>query len=68
MSDVTAERADIPELTTDAPERLSWDLRARRMVTIYLPLACFTIVLLFPFYWMTITAFKPDYEMYDYKK
>jgi multiple sugar transport system permease protein len=25
------------------------------------------IVLLFPFYWMAITAFKPDYEMYDYK-
>ena len=28
----------------------------------------FVIVLLFPFYWMAITAFKPDYEMYDYKK
>ena len=28
----------------------------------------FVIVLLFPFYWMTITAFKPDYEMYDYKQ
>ncbi len=63
-----AEPADIPARTTDAPERLSWDSRARRMITIYLPLACFTIVLLFPFYWMTITAFKPDYEMYDYKK
>ena len=25
-------------------------------------------MLLFPFYWMTITAFKPDYEMYDYKQ
>jgi multiple sugar transport system permease protein len=60
--------ADIPERTTDAPERLSWDSRARRMVTVYLPLSLFTIILLFPFYWMTITAIKPDSEMYDYKK
>ena len=52
----------------DEPERLSWDSRARRMVTIYLPLALFVIVLLFPFYWMAITAIKPDDEMYDYKQ
>ncbi len=69
MSDATANEAtEVLRRTTDVPERLSWDSRARRMVTIYLPLTCFTIVLLFPFYWMTITAFKPDYEMYDYKK
>ena len=37
-------------------------------MTIYLPLALFVIVLLFPFYWMAITAIKPDYEMYDYAK
>jgi multiple sugar transport system permease protein len=54
--------------TRDEPERLSWDSRARRTVTIYLPLALFVIVLLFPFYWMAITAIKPDYEMYDYAK
>jgi multiple sugar transport system permease protein len=35
----------------------------RRIVTIYLPLAAFVIVLLFPFYWMTITALKPDEEL-----
>jgi multiple sugar transport system permease protein len=52
----------------EAPEMLSWDSRARRMVTIYLPLAIFVIVLLFPFYWMAITAVKPDYEMYNYAK
>jgi multiple sugar transport system permease protein len=60
--------AEIPQSTKDAPERLSWDSRARRMVTVYLPLSLFTIILLFPFYWMTITAIKPDSEMYDYKK
>ena len=49
------------------PELLAWDPKLKRMVTIYLPLSLFIIVLLFPFYWMTITAFKPDHEMYDYK-
>lgn len=49
----------------DAP--LSWQSRPRRVLTIYLPLACFIFVLLFPFYWMTITTFKPNAELYDYK-
>ena len=35
----------------------------RRTVTVYIPLALFVIVLLFPFYWMAITSFKPDHEM-----
>ncbi|TIO82649.1 MAG: carbohydrate ABC transporter permease, partial [Mesorhizobium sp.] len=38
----------------------------RRVVTVYLPLLVFLIVLLFPFYWMTITAVKPNVEMTDY--
>jgi len=38
----------------------------RRVVTLYLPLAIFVFVLLFPFYWMTTTTFKPDAELYDY--
>ncbi len=35
----------------------------RRVVTVYVPLSCFLFVLLFPFYWMTITAFKPNEEL-----
>ena len=35
----------------------------RRVVTIYLPLAAFLFVLLFPFYWMVVTTFKPDEEL-----
>src|SRR5438270_10786109 len=35
----------------------------RRIVTIYLPLGAFLFVLLFPFYWMAMTTFKPDYEL-----
>jgi len=46
---------------------IEWASLPRRMVTIYLPLACFVIVLLFPFYWMTITTFKSNEELYDYK-
>ena len=38
----------------------------RRVVTVYLPLFVFVIVLLFPFYWMTITAIKPNDELTDY--
>jgi len=35
----------------------------RRVVTVYVPLAGFLIVLLFPFYWMAITTFKPNEEL-----
>jgi len=33
---------------------------SRRTVTVYIPLGIFVFVLLFPFYWMAITSFKPD--------
>ncbi|MBO9650897.1 MAG: carbohydrate ABC transporter permease [Variovorax sp.] len=35
----------------------------RKVVTVYLPLLVFLIVLLFPFYWMAITSVKPDAEL-----
>ena len=35
----------------------------RRVVTLYVPIAIFLFVLLFPFYWMVITSFKPDAEL-----
>jgi len=35
----------------------------RRVVTVYLPLVIFLFVLLFPFYWMTVTSFKPNGEL-----
>ncbi len=55
------------ETAAGGTELLSWDSRARRVVTVYVPLALFVIILLFPFYWMAITAFKPDSEMENYK-
>ncbi len=55
-----------PISTKDVPQVMAWDSRARRAVTIYVPLACFLLILLFPFYWMTITTFKPNGELLDY--
>jgi multiple sugar transport system permease protein len=49
----------------DAPQAPSWEGRTRRAVLIYLPLACFVFILLFPFYWMALTAFKPNAELYN---
>jgi multiple sugar transport system permease protein len=39
------------------------ETRTRRLVTVWLPLAVFLFVLLFPFYWMAMTALKPDAEL-----
>jgi multiple sugar transport system permease protein len=39
----------------------------RRVVTVYIPLAIFMFVLLFPFYWMAITSIKSNAELYDYE-
>jgi multiple sugar transport system permease protein len=36
-----------------------------KLVRFYLPLALFLIFLLFPFYWMVMTTFKSDAELYD---
>ena len=65
MTDVAA--AEPKASATVVPEDMAWDSRARRFVLIYLPLACFVFILLFPFYWMAITSFKPNAELYDYK-
>ncbi len=37
----------------------------RRIVTTYIPLFLIVVVLLFPFYWMALTAVKPDEQLID---
>jgi multiple sugar transport system permease protein len=65
MTDVAAPQ---PRNSASAvPEVMEWDRGVRRVVFIYLPLACFVFILLFPFYWMVLTTFKPNAELYDYK-
>ncbi|MGF1528471.1 MAG: carbohydrate ABC transporter permease [Candidatus Competibacterales bacterium] len=49
-------------------EAVNFDSRARRWVTIYLPILIFLFVLLFPFYWMALTAVKPNAELLDYER
>jgi multiple sugar transport system permease protein len=49
--------------TTDAQGMHYLVSLPRRIVTIYVPLGAFLFVLLFPFYWMAITAVKPDAEL-----
>ena len=38
--------------------------RWRRWVFFYVPLGFFVLGLLFPFYWMVVTTFRPDAELY----
>ena len=60
MTDAVAQTGNVASST---PDTMEWDSRARRMVMIYLPLSCFVLILLFPFYWMAITSFKPNAEL-----
>lgn len=65
MTDVAAQSSNVASAT---PDTMAWDSRARRVVMIYLPLACFILILLFPFYWMAVTSFKPNAELLNYKE
>jgi multiple sugar transport system permease protein len=67
MTDAAAGPAPPTNTATAAPEMMSWDSKSRRVVMLYVPLACFVLILLFPFYWMTVTAFKPNAELYDFQ-
>ena len=37
----------------------------RRLVQLWLPLAFFLLLALFPFYWMAVTSLKPNQELYN---
>jgi len=41
------------------------DTLPRRVVTTWIPLGLILLVLLFPFYWMVLTAIKPDEQLID---
>jgi multiple sugar transport system permease protein len=43
------------------------DKTPARLINLYLPLILIIIVLLFPFYWMALTAVKPDSELLDFE-
>jgi multiple sugar transport system permease protein len=50
--------------TDDGSQGMGYlDTLRTKVVTVFLPLAIFVFVLLFPFYWMVITSFKPNNEL-----
>jgi multiple sugar transport system permease protein len=59
--------AELDSLRDDAEGMSYLSYLPRRIVVIYLPLAIFVFVLLFPFYWMAITAVKPNSQLTDYE-
>ena len=71
MTDALAKQAADPghvlsDSTADHSEGMSYlHSLPRRLVTLYLPLFLILFVLLFPFYWMALTAVKPDNQLLD---
>ena len=69
MTDVLASKVASPKavlsgITADHTEGMSYlESLPRRLITLYLPLSLIMIVLLFPFYWMALTAIKPDEQL-----
>jgi multiple sugar transport system permease protein len=57
--------SDTP-LTDDSQGMSYLNKLPRRIVVVYLPMAVFVFVLLFPFYWMAITSVKPNSQLTDY--
>ena len=76
MTDVLANKAVSPKTVltgsapvTDSSEGMSYlHNLPRRLVTLYLPLSLILFVLLFPFYWMALTAIKPDEQLLDLER
>ena len=68
MTDVL--KADAPPvLGGDDSEGMSYlSTLPQRLVQVYIPLSIIVIVLLFPFYWMTMTAIKPKEHLLDLDK
>ena len=63
------ERPDLRETPVHSQGGMDYLVtRQRRFILVYAPLGIFALVLLFPFYWMTITTFKSNDEIYDYEK
>ncbi len=69
MSDAsaTARPVEAPSVTReDNAEGMEFlETWQRRLVFTYFPLAIIVFVLLFPFYWMALTAVKPDDQLLD---
>src|SRR5947199_7263143 len=66
---LAAPKAILAGVTADHTEGMSYlETLPRRLVTLYLPLSIILLVLLFPFYWMALTAIKPDEQLLDLER
>ena len=63
-----AQRLADHSLTDDSEGMAYLERLPRRLVTTYLPLLVILAVLLFPFYWMALTAIKPDEQLIDMER
>ncbi|MFN3615332.1 MAG: carbohydrate ABC transporter permease [Rubrimonas sp.] len=63
---MTAPTTNAAETRDDIVGMEQFDTLPRRILVTYLPLAVFVFVLLFPFYWMAITAVKPNHQLTNY--
>ena len=66
MTMITTEKSEDAVLTDNVHGMSYLNRLPRRIVMVYLPMAVFVFVLLFPFYWMAITAIKPNSQLTDY--
>jgi multiple sugar transport system permease protein len=66
MTMTTTVKSEDAVLTDDVQGMTYLNRLPRRIVMVYLPMAVFVFVLLFPFYWMAITAIKPNSQLTDY--
>ena len=59
----------IAEAKADNSEGMSYlETVPKRLVTLYLPLVIFLVILLFPFYWMALTSIKPNEQLLDMER
>src|SRR5437763_6310448 len=71
MTELVAPAKPLPKPMqgSDFSEGMSYlESLPRRLVTLYLPLSLILLVLLFPFYWMALTAIKPDEQLLDLER
>ena len=78
MTDLPTSRIDLKAVLSGSSPTVAMDDHSegmsylqsvpRRIVTLYLPLAIIVFILLFPFYWMGLTAIKPDDQLLDLDK
>ena len=66
MTEVLKSVSKAPPTLADDSEGMRYLERLpRKLVTVYLPLGIIVLVLVFPFYWMAITAIKPKEHLLD---